>query len=211
MKKVWIGPEAESVTVELLADGVKVAEVVLSESNGWKHTFMDLDQYIDGVEINYTIREVGIDCYSSKINGDRTGFTIMNTNTETVRISVEKRWKGTVGQPVTVRLLADGIFTQIITLNRNNNWKHTFNDLPKYDSKDGHEILYTVCEDPVPGYKSSITGNVKSGFVIINTETPPDNPRTGDETDSSLYLSMMILSGLGIIGVLVPKKKKFYL
>ncbi|MBR3416588.1 MAG: Cna B-type domain-containing protein, partial [Clostridia bacterium] len=211
VKKIWIGPAAESATVELLADGVKVAEAVLSKSNGWMYTFEDLDQYNNGVEINYTLREVGINGYTAEITGEKTGFTVTNTNTETVKIQVEKRWVGSVGQPVTVKLVADGIVVRNATLSRGNNWKYMFSDLPKYDSADGHEILYTVYEESIPGYKSTITGNAKNGFVVTNTETPPDTPKTGDLTNRSLYLWAMILSGFGIIGILVSEKKKIRL
>ena len=207
VKKVWIGPAAESVTVELLANGIKVDEVVLNESNGWQHTFEKLDRYNNGVEIEYTLREVAIDGYSAEITGNNAGYTITNTNIEKISIPVQKRWKGTEGSSVTVYLLADGDVVDTVLLDSDNDWKYVFDNLSKYDGTDGHEILYTVKEEPVPGYKTSITGNARNGFVITNTETPPDFPQTGDAAEMSLYIWMMILSSLGFIGILVSKKK----
>ena len=75
-----------------------------------------------------------------------------NKTTEFIRIPVEKRWVGTPGKPVTVKLLADGRVIQEVVLSAANNWKFVFTDLPKYDSADGHTIRYTVSENPVTGY-----------------------------------------------------------
>ena len=211
--KRWIGPAAESVTVELLADGVKVAETVLNSANGWKHTFANLDQYNNGVEIIYTIREVHINGYSSKITGNMSdGFVITNTNTEARNIPVEKRWVGTAAENVTIRLYADGAEVADITLNKANNWKHTFTDLPKYDHSDGHEIVYAINEDSVTGYTTSITGDMHRGFVVTNTKKttspPSDTPKTGDNSNMLLYLTALILSGIALIVILLVAKKK---
>ena len=50
-----------------------------------------------------------------------------------------------------------------------NNWKHTFENLPKYDSKTGKEIKYEIKEEPIKNYRSDITGNAKDGFTVKNT------------------------------------------
>ncbi|RFA32864.1 hypothetical protein CAI16_16645, partial [Virgibacillus dokdonensis] len=42
VEKMWKGDETEKVTVNLLADGEKVADVELSDKNNWKHTFTEL-------------------------------------------------------------------------------------------------------------------------------------------------------------------------
>ncbi|MDD7267111.1 MAG: Cna B-type domain-containing protein, partial [Lachnospiraceae bacterium] len=115
--KTWVGPAKENVTVELLADGVKVTDAVLNAGNNWQHTFADLDKYKDGVEIVYTIREVSVAGYSSKISGDQNGYTITNTNTETIEIPVEKRWVGAPAEFVTISLLADGVIKDTVELN----------------------------------------------------------------------------------------------
>ena len=211
--KKWIGPATENVTVELLADGVKVDEAVLNKANGWNHTFNNLDKYKDGVEIVYTIREVNIDGYSSNITGNMSdGFVVTNTNTQTINIPVEKRWVGTAANSVTIRLYADGVKIADVVLNKSNSWKHTFTNLTKYDSADGHEIVYTITEDAVSGYTTSISGDMHTGFVVTNTKTttppPTDTPKTGDESHLMLYFLAMILSGIGLIGTLVFERKR---
>ncbi len=81
--KKWVGPAAESVTVELLADGEKVGEALLSETNGWQYTFADLERCSNGAEIVYTVREVDIAGYSGELSGSaQEGFVISNTKCE---------------------------------------------------------------------------------------------------------------------------------
>ena len=211
--KTWIGPATESVIVELLADGIKVAEAVLNAANGWRHTFTDLPKYdsVDGHEIVYTIEEISIDGYATEITGDQSGYTITNTNTETIDIPVVKQWVGPAAESATINLLADGEVIAEVVLNAENDWRHTFTDLPKYDSVDGHEIIYTITEDALNGYTTSITGDMHSGFIVTNTKTttpPHDTPQTGDNSHMLLYLVTLILSGAGLIWILLIAKRR---
>ena len=52
----------------------------MNEANSWKHTFKDLPVYNDnGKEIVYTVKEVAIEGYESKIEGNaKDGFVITN-------------------------------------------------------------------------------------------------------------------------------------
>lgn len=170
--KQWIGKAADSVTVDLMNGDQKVDSVELSAANHWQYTFTDLEQYDEnGQAISYTISEVNLDGYVSKITGNmNTGFVITNTNTETVDIPVEKSWIGPEGKQAEVNLYKDGI-DQIasLVLSESNQWTSTFTDLPVYDSNDGHKIMYAIKETPIDGYQSEITGDAKSGYRIVNT------------------------------------------
>ncbi|MGJ0663969.1 Cna B-type domain-containing protein, partial [Bifidobacterium adolescentis] len=170
--KQWIGKAADSVTVDLMNGDQKVDSIELSASNHWQYTFTNLEQYDEnGQPISYTISEVNLDGYVSKITGNmNTGFVITNTNTETVDIPVEKSWIGPEGKQAEVNLYKDGI-DQIasLVLSESNQWTSTFTDLPVYDSNDGHKIMYAIKETPIDGYQSEITGDAKSGYRIVNT------------------------------------------
>ena len=170
--KQWIGKAADSVTVDLMNGDQKVDSIELSASNHWQYTFTDLEQYNEnGQPISYTISEVNLDGYVSKITGNmNTGFVITNTNTETVDIPVEKSWIGPEGKQAEVNLYKDGI-DQIasLVLSESNQWTSAFTDLPVYDSNDGHKIMYAIKETPIDGYQSEITGDAKSGYRIVNT------------------------------------------
>ena len=71
---------------------------------------------------------------------------------------------------ITVNLLANGKLKESIKLNKGNNWKHTFKDLPKYDETTGVEIIYSISENALEGYETLITGSMKKGFTIVNKE-----------------------------------------
>ena len=83
VEKKWIGTEGENITVNLLANGEKIKDVVLSSANNWKHTFTDLptvNDVTDEEAINYTVEEVKIEGYESSIAGSAAlGFVITNT------------------------------------------------------------------------------------------------------------------------------------
>ena len=169
--KVWVGPQASSAKVTLFADGVEKDSVTLNAANGWAHTFTNLDKYNNGTEIVYTVTEEPIANYDSVVTGNAAnGFTVTNTNTEKTAVDVTKTWVGTPAASVTIKLFADGIEKETVTLTAADNWTHTFANLDKY-AADGHEIVYTVDETPVTDYTKAITGDAANGFTITNTIT----------------------------------------
>ena len=172
VKKEWIGPSVSEITVNLLANGVKIQSQKLNKDNNWSHTFTDLPKYEGVNEIVYTIEEVKVDGYGSQIikNG-KNDYTIVNKNNEKTEINVEKQWIGPAVSEITVNLLANGKLKESVKLNKGNNWKHTFKDLPKYDETTGVEIIYSISENALEGYETLITGSMKEGFTIVNTIT----------------------------------------
>ena len=205
--KVWIGKEADSVTVNLYADGIDTGQrAVLDSTNQWQYTFTNLDEYKNGNKIQYTVKEETLANYDSAITGDMAnGFKITNTNTEKISIPVTKTWVGPAAASATVKLLADGVVKETVTLNAAGNWKHTFNNLTKYDATDGHEIVYTVDEENVTGYSTKITGDAKTGFTITNTK---NTPKTYDNTNIGMFMILMVAS-LVILGVDIVIKKRY--
>ena len=171
--KAWVGTPAASVTIKLYADGTEKETVTLTATDNWTHTFTNLDKYAaDGHEIVYTVDETPVAGYTKDISGTAaTGFTIKNTNTETINIPVTKTWVGTAGTSATIKLLADGAEKETVTLTAADNWTHTFSNLPKFDTTDGHEIVYTVDEVDVPNYTKGISGTAATGFTVTNTIT----------------------------------------
>ncbi len=85
VEKHWIGPTADSVTVNLLADGTQVESATLDADGQWQHTFEGLLKYdaADGHEIAYSVSENAVDGYTSEISGDaESGFTVTNTQND---------------------------------------------------------------------------------------------------------------------------------
>ena len=209
VEKTWIGPKQSKVTVRLFADGVEKENAELSEANNWKHEFENLPKYnADGSEIKYTVKEDAVENYDTDITGNANdGFKIKNTNVEKIKIPVVKKWIGKELESVTVNLYADGKKIGEAKLSKSNGWKHTFENLPKYDEKTGEEIKYAIGENEILGYTAKITGDQEKGFEITNTQdtpkkpkSPKEPPKTGDDRNAGVYGGLMGLALVGILG-----------
>ena len=195
VKKEWVGPKAGPVTVHLLADGVDTGKTVtLNEAGNWKGSFDGLRKYkADGTEIVYTVKEEDVANYTNAITGDATtGFTITNTNTEKVSVSGTKTWNDNNNQDgkrpvsITVNLLKNGtkVDSKTVTPDVSGAWTYSFSGLDKYNA-DGTEITYTVSEDPVDGYTSTVTGtNITNSYTPETTVVKVTKAWVGSKTNS---------------------------
>ncbi|WP_178085547.1 Cna B-type domain-containing protein, partial [Streptococcus ruminantium] len=172
------GKRPQSITVNLLADGKVIKSQQVTAENDWKYTFTDLPKYANGKEIVYTVEEVKVDGYETKVEGTN----ITNTHTpETTQVSGTKTWNdnndqdGKRPKSITVNLLADGKPFKTQKVTAENNWEYTFTDLPKYAN--GKEIVYTVSEEKVDGYEMKVEGT-----NITNTHTPETTEVSGTKT-----------------------------
>ena len=184
VKKVWKdennqdGKRPSSVTVKLLADGQDTGKtLVLNAANGWAGSFKDLDADKGGTPIQYTVVEVTVAGYTSEITGDAaSGFTMTNSYLpETVDVKATKNWDDANNQDgkrptkITINLLADGqkVDSKEVQAAADGTWTVEFTKLAKY--KDGKEIKYTVTEEAVAEYESTITD-----FTITNKYAPKE-------------------------------------
>lgn len=169
------GLRPDKVTVQLYADDEKSgSEVTLSAENGWAYTWSDLALKAKGKDVAYTVKEVlEVEGYTSDVSGDPvTGFTITNRHkvAETA-VSGQKTWEdkndqdGKRPESITVNLLADGQEVAEKTVTAEDDWKYSFEGLPKF--KDGQEIVYTITEDAVANY--AVT---QDGYNLTNSYTP---------------------------------------
>ena len=141
--------------------------------------------------IEYSVEEVGVNgegqvtyggkkyqvtSTSGKVNQnsptDAVALEITNKLVqEKVSVSGKKFWvddddnDGKRPSSITVRLLADGVEVQNKTVTEDDNWEFTFTELPKF--KGSTEIVYTISEDAVADYSTSI-----SNYDIANTHAP---------------------------------------
>ena len=111
------------------------------------------------------------------------GYTITNTITGKVSVPVTKIWVGKALDEVTIRLFADGSEAASHKLTAEENWRYVFEDLPRYDWEDSHEIEYTIIEDDITGYSSKVEGSAENGYTVTNTEekTPEKTPEITPE------------------------------
>ena len=171
------GKRPSKITVNLLANGVKVAskEVKPDATGTWAYHFDNLDVVDDaGNVIAYTVSEEPVEGYETTIEG--TNITNARTP-EVTGVAVKKIWddadnkEGLRPEKITVRLLADGQEVAVKEITATDNWQASFTDLPLY--KEGKKITYAITEDPVAGYITNI-----DGFTVTNRHTPPITPPT---------------------------------
>ncbi|MCY7223173.1 Cna B-type domain-containing protein [Streptococcus anginosus] len=175
------GKRPKSITVNLLADGEKVAskEVKAAADGAWSTVFTKLPKFKAGKVIKYSLTEEVVSEYTSEIND----FNITNKYTpKMIDYQVTKTWNDNNNQDgkrpdhITVHLMktVGGVTTEVEKYDikvaeadpaNGNVWKHTFTNLPKYEA--GQEIVYSVKEDAVAGYETSIKGQ-----EITNTHEP---------------------------------------
>ena len=169
------GKRPAAITVDLLADGVKIQSKTVTAADGWKYSFGNLPESKGGKKIAYTVAEEPVDGYTSAVDGSN----ITNTHkVERTSVSVEKKWSDASNQDgvrpssVSVQLYANGkVSGDPVTLDAANSWKHTWSDLDKNAA--GKAIAYTVKEVSIPGgYVSETSGDAASGYTITNKHTP---------------------------------------
>ena len=191
-KKTWNdqnnqdGKRPSSITINLLKNGVKAGSRTVTEADGWKWNFENLDKYENGKAINWSISEDQVDGYSTAING----YDVTNSYTPgKTSVQVTKSWADHDNQDdkrpenVKVQLLADGkeVEGKTLTLTATNNWTDTFTDLDEYAF--GEKIQYSVKEETVGnGYTSVLSGSAEEGFTITNTREPEKISVAGQKT-----------------------------
>ena len=178
------GKRVETVTVELLRDGVATGQTItLNENNNWSGKFDNLLTKIDGKDVTYSVKETtSISGYNTVVSSEDStngkSFTITNSYTpETTEITATKVWEDNNNQDgkrppsVEFELYKNGIATGNRKTLTEDTWTATFTDLPVYEN--GEKITYTVKEVSEPeGYTSSGEGTEENSYTIINSYTP---------------------------------------
>ena len=173
------GMRPQSITVNLLADGQKVAEKQVTEADGWAYSFTGMTKNKAGQAIDYTVTEDAVEGYTTTV----AGFDITNTHVPgTVDVTVSKTWDdgndkdGIRPASVMAQLYADGVAQGgAVELSSANGWTSTWTGLAEYQG--GHKVSYTVEEASVPdGYTSSVKEQASGNFVITNAHTPKADP-----------------------------------
>ena len=218
VKKVWDdnnnqdGKRPTEITVKL-SNGTTVT---LNEENKWQATIDNLPKYNNGTPIKYVWTEdttglpEGYSLTNTEVEGQITTFT--NSYTPKVRnIKVNKIWHDDNNQyhvrakEVTVNILADDEVIKTITLNEDNGWAATLENLPVF--KNGKEIKYEVSEFEVEYYKVIIEEN-EEGFTINNfydAKGGEEPPKTSDNIYGSIIA--LIISVTGIVTCIYLRKR----
>ena len=179
----------DSITVTLYADGspVNATPSWTKSGNTWTYTFGSVpSQTPDGVAISYTVRETPVENYQTSISGTTITNTLIEKPTENfVEISGQKTWDdndnaaGLRPTSITVRLLRDGEEVESRNVTAGTNWSYSFGNQPEDDGY-GNIYVYTVREDGVSGYFTSV-----NGYDITNRLLPTAVPQSDTPTDGT--------------------------
>ena len=159
-------------------------EVPLHSSGDWHYTCDDLVKYWkNGQLVDYTVEAVTIDGYTSEVKSlGNNVFEVHNTHIpETISKTVTKTWKDNENQEgirpasVTVTLTGSNAVSKTATLNEDNGWTATFENLPKRDH--GNIVAYNVKESDTAGYEASVV-KTEDGFQLINEHDSETTMRT---------------------------------
>lgn len=202
----------DSITVNLLADGVVVGTIQVTKEQDWESEFVGYPRFDenDGHEINYTIEEVPVNGYKTEYVHTRVIDMIINRSI--IDIPVVKKWVGKMQSSVQVTLHRKYTTTyfdyatsrnvtdnhdevvETVELNAANNWKYIFREQYEFYTvagQDPSKYEYYITEDSVANYATDITGNQDEGFTIINTNTtdlidiPVEKNWDGDTANST--------------------------
>lgn len=163
----------------ILTDGTDtIEEIVLDKDNGYGTILKDMPKYKDGVEIDYQIKDFDVDGYTTDIvkSDEAPAFDITNTHIpETTTITVTEEWHDHDDydkirpEKVTLTLTgSDGnVYEKTVT---KDTWTTVFSDLPK--NSNGEQIIYTLTQEGIKGYKTTITNNQTDTITVINEHEP---------------------------------------
>ncbi len=181
------GIRPNSIKINLLANGnvVETKEVTPDNDGNWTYTFTK-DKYQNKEEISYTLEEVSVDGYTSSINTDSYNITNYH-EPETISYTINKNWLDNENndnirpESIKVSLYANGELLEQVTITQNDNWTYTFEELPRY--ADGELIEYTIVEDEIKGYSTTIdygTYDEESKNITTDINNTHENEQTED-------------------------------
>lgn len=180
----------------------------------------------DDGHTRYKVVETAVNGYVTTYKPDTANNNTVITNTKLVNIDVgvTKIWldadnaMGDRPASVTFVLYADNVEIQRKTLTaptglaglwnrltgKSNTWTGTFTGLPKYDSKDGHEIKYTVEEIVPDGYVALVTvgpdgltvTNARNGNLLVEKVVTGTDGETNRAFHFTVELSDKSVSGV---------------
>lgn len=199
------GKRPKSITIELYRDGELIDSTDVSDENDWKYEFADLPKGYADLSLDdhiyfyrYEVKEREVEYYTSESSGvdadpgDGNHLICDFTNhykPERLTVSGTKSWDDYNDllsyrpQQIKVILNRDGVKLAEKTTSESENWSYEFKNLYKYHDG-GKEYVYTVTEEPVPGYVLKVDGynmknTLESGKVTLNKTDGKGEPMQG--------------------------------
>ena len=190
IKSVTTGSDGKASLGSLASGTYYLVETVAPSGMGYKVLSAPVKIMVDATVVNnaVTYQSTSVkDVQKVTENGTTTQVTYylitVKDDPETTEVSVQKVWNDNNNAynmrptSISVQLKVGDEVKNTQTLNSDNEWKYTWENLPAYTytSKDGvltgaTAIEYAVVESGnVTGYTSAMTGDGGNGFIITNT------------------------------------------
>ncbi len=217
-------PDANgAIQVKGLTGGMMYRFVEVSHANEYP------DVTVDEAHPNDVDHSTSADSEAVTVANQGVGQVIIMYNQKAkVDVSGVKTWDddndrdGARPASITVDLLRDGtpIDSKTVTLDASGTWAYSFSGLAQYDSTDGHEFDYSITEDPVAGYTTTV-----AGFDITNAPEPgpaPDPSSPGSKPPASghqgksmpatgegpVFPGILTLAAASLVGLAWAAKKR---
>lgn len=193
VEKVWENVDNKTIPnfieVQLYQNGKSLGSAYkkqLSKDDNWIYLWEKLLKYDEnGNEYIYTVSEVNVpEGFIATYSGNEDRIIITNTTTtlpNNISKTVKKEWlydEGVIDRPTEVKVQLyqnDTKYGSVITLNENNNWTYTWNDLPRYDSN-RNEYQYIMQEEIPNNYPYKVEYKKDGNTYIIKNNGPIGNP-----------------------------------
>ena len=170
--KTWRVPEGtelpESITVILKRNDEPVARKKVTAADDWSYEFTELPAYSEdgSTAYTYTVDEEPVAGYNKEVDG----YDLINTKSEKIEITGTKTWRAPEGtelpESITVILNRNDEPVARKKVTAADDWSYEFTELPAYSEDGSTAYTYTVDEEPVEGYITTV-----SETNLINTIT----------------------------------------
>ena len=170
--KTWRVPEGtelpESITVILKRNDEPVARKKVTAADDWSYEFTELPAYSEdgSTAYTYTVDEEPVEGYITTVSETN----LINTITGTTSVSGTKTWRVPEGtklpESITVILNRNDEPVARKKVTAADDWSYEFTELPAYSEDGSTAYTYTVDEEPVEGYITTV-----SETNLINTIT----------------------------------------
>lgn len=183
------GKRPDNMEVTILQNGTEYRKVSVKASESWKYTAEKLPKYDDNKKAyTYTVKAANVpEGYKASVNGMRITMTYDGT-----RFYISAVWgdsnnkAGKRPDSFTAKVYRNDEFYKYVKLTKENGWKVTLDDLPKYDGN-GKVYTYTVKAEDIPdGYEATVNnGKITFRLKGSSSSTDKNSNKNGSTTTTT--------------------------
>ncbi len=187
----WVDSQDDATAIVSGSDGNAVIEGLHDGTFSIEETKAPdgYQQIVGNITVTITIDEYDpsgapvITATNATVDGSEVKIENTEGDEDTVTIVGSKTWDdadnadGVRPDSITIHLLADGEEVDSATVTADDNWAWSFKDLAKYQSDGTTEIVYTITEDAVDDYDTTV-----NSYDVTNTHEYETRDISGSKT-----------------------------